>query len=280
MAKELDDYETELYTEAIIEVAEIVPIQPSPSNHSKRPSTPMSPQLLSIPPPNTASIHPKAPQSPLGSQFVFPPPVVESKEKDSDAEDVPDTVSVHSVRSVKSVKSPRRGEELSRTSSVLAAKTRSRKASQSSLRLTTGHSRKQSSIRLTSSQKEQPPIPELPLHFTVNDVPALTPYASSTLLLDSRNPSLRRQGSLDTVCTTRSPATSAATVAFRGRSADDTYLRPYNSSSSEIQLVSRYQVHDSTAETSTSKTNTMDCDSPSKAGLYLACCHLIAPLTY
>jgi hypothetical protein len=267
MAKELDDYETELTadgTEAVIEVAEIVPIQsPSPS-HSRRPSTPT---LLSIAPTITSS-SPMAPRPPLESQFTFPAPVVHLKEKDSEAEDVPDTVSIkssHSTRSAKSIRA--RGGELSRKSSVLAAKTRCHRASQNSLRLTSGHSRKQSSIRLKLSQEEHPPVPELPLRFTDNAMPALTSYASSTLLLPhSCSPSLRRQGSLDTVYTSRSPATSAAALAFQGRSADDMYLRLYNRSSSEIQLVPRSPVYDfstSAYEKSVFETDTI-CDVPLK----------------
>ena len=244
MAKELDDYETELITddtEAVIEVAEIVSVQPSSvqspsSSISRRPSTPT---LLSI----ASSINP--PTSPMASQSGFSPPV---KEKENEAEDVPDTVSIRSSHSTRSAKSIRqRGGEMSRTSSVLAAKRRSHRASQSSLRLTGGHSRKQSVARLQSPQ-EHPPVPELPLHFTDNAIPTLTPRPSSALLaLDSRSPSLHRKGSLDTVCTFRSPATSAAVLAFRGRSADDMYLRPYNLSSSEIQHVRRSQVYNYTS---------------------------------
>ena len=284
MAKELDDYEADLTaddTEAIIEVAEIVPIQASSPSHSRRPSTPT---LLSIAPPITPSTSSMAPQSSMGSQFVFPPPVVHLKEKENEAEDVPDTVSIRSSHSTRSAKSTRaRGGELSRTSSVLAAKTRSHRASQSSLRLTSGHSRKQSSIRLKLAQEEHPPVPELPLHFTDNVIPAFAPYASSTLLLlDSRSPSLRRQGSLDTVYTSRDPATSAAALAFRGRSADDMYVRPYNASSSKIQVVPRSttpKYEKSVYEKSSFETDTI-CGAPSKNnGLYLfflACCLLIA----
>lgn len=259
MAKELDDYENELTAddaEAIIEVAELVPIQSSSPSHTQRSSTAMSPTFLTMALPTTTPI------APFGSDFVFPPPHL--KEKGDEAEDIPDTVSIRSSRSTRSVKSIRtRGGELSRTSSVRAAKTRSHRASQSSLRLTTGHSRKQSSIRLRSPQyEEQPPIPELPLHFADSVMPVSTPYASSTLLrLDSRSPSLRRQGSLDTVCTSRSPSTSAAALAFRGRSADDIYVRPHNPSS-ETQF--GFQVYNLTIpkyETSIFETSTI-CDFP------------------
>ena len=256
MAKELDDYEADLTaddTEAIIEVAEIVPIQPSSPSHGRRPSTPT---LLSIAPPNNPSTSPMAH---IESQFVFPPAVEHLKEKEKETEDVPDTVSIRSSRSTKSLRA--RGD---RTSSILAAKRRSHRVSQSSLRLTGRHSRKQSSIRFKPGQEDHP-VPELPLHFTDNVIPTLTPYASSTMLvLDSRTPSLRRQGSLDSIY--RSPVTSAAST-FRGRSADDIYVRPYNpSSSSEIQLVSRSQACNFTTpeyERSVFETDTI-CDVPSK----------------
>ena len=232
MAKELDDYENELTddTEAVIEVAEVVSVQPSSSNFSLRPSTPT---LLSIASPINPPTSPMASPSPMASQFCFSSPI---KEKMNEAEDIPDSVSIRSSHSTRSTKSVRqRGGEMSRTSSVLAAKRRSHRASQSSLRLTGGHSRKQSVARLQPAQ-EHPPVPQLPLHFTDNAIPTLTPRASSTLLaLDSCSTSLHRKGSLDTVCTFRSPATPAAVLAFRGRSADDMYLRPYNSSSSDIQ---------------------------------------------
>ena len=272
MAKELDDYETELTTddtEAVIEVAEIVSIQPSPSSYTQRPSTPTSSIASPINPP----IRPTAPQYPVASQFDISHPVAHLKEKEDEAEDVPETVSIRSSHSTRSAKSVRqRAGEMSRTSSVLAAKRRSHRASQNSLRLTGGHSRKQSITRLQSQQEEQPPVPELPLHFTDNVMPALTPYASSTVLvLDSHTPSLHRRGSLDTVCTFRSPATSAAALAFRGRSADDMYVRPYNSSTSEIQLVRRSQVFNFTPpkeeEKSVFETDSIS-DIPSN-GLYL-----------
>ena len=269
MAKELDDYETELTddTEAIIEVAEIVSIQPSSSTRS-----PSTPTLLSIASPVSPPTSSMAPSSLVASQFDSSPPAVPPKEKENEAEDVPDTVSIRSSHSTRSAKSVRQRGEMSRTSSVQAAKRRSHRASQSSLRLTGGHSRKQSIARLQSPQEDQPPVPELPLHFTDNVIPALTPYASSTLLVldDSRSPSLHRKGSLDTVCTFRSPATSAAALAFRGRSADDMYIRPYSSSTSEIQLVRRSQVYNFTApeieEKSVFETDTI-CDFPSN-GLY------------
>jgi hypothetical protein len=240
VAKELDDYETELLddTEAVIEVAEIVSFQTS-SNISRSPSTPA---LLSIASPISPPTSPMAFQFPVASQVDSLPPV---KEKEDEAEDVPDTVSIRSSHSTRSAKSIRhRGGEMSRISSVLAAKRRSHRASQSSLRLTGGHSRNQSIARLQSPQEPHPPVPELPLQFTDNPMPpTLTPCASSLLLpFDARTPSLRRKGSLDTVCTFRSPATSAAVLAFRGRTADDMYLRPYNSFSSETQLVRHSQV--------------------------------------
>jgi hypothetical protein len=272
VAKELDDYETELTAddiEAVIETAEIVTIQPSSPDFCRRPSTPT---LLSMASPINPPTSPMAPRSTVASQFDFSPPVVHLKEKENEAEDVPDTVSIRSSHSTRSAKSVRtRGGETSHTSSVLAAKRRSHRASQSSLRLNGGHSRKHSLARLP--QEEQPPVPELPMHFTDNAMPPLTPYASSTLLvLDSHSPSVRRKGSLDTLCTFRFPATSAAALTFRGRSADDMCVRPHNtSSSSEIQLV-RSQFYNSISfknEVAAVFEADTICDIPSN-GLYLS----------
>ncbi|KAF8809518.1 hypothetical protein BYT27DRAFT_6523124 [Phlegmacium glaucopus] len=221
------------------QVAEIVPIQLALPTHSRRSSTPKSPTLLSI----TVPANPAAHRPSFGSQLASPPPVIHLKEKENEAEDVPDTVSIRSAHSMQSA----RGGNFSRTSSVQAAKRRSRRVSQSSLRLSIRHSRKQSSISMKPQQEEQPQVPEVPLHFTDNAMPPMTPYASSTLLLlDHQNPPLRRQGSLDTVCTSLCPPTSAATLAFQGRSADDMYLRSYNANSSEIQLVPRSPVYNFT----------------------------------
>ena len=258
MAQELDDYEAELTAddaEAVIEVAELVPIQPSSSSpplltHSRRTSTPT---LLSIAPPSTTPTSPTTPRSIFGSQFIFPTPPTE---KENETQDIPDTVSIRSSRSTRSAKSAKSTRGVSRASSVLAAKSRSVRAS--SLRFNKGYSKKQNGLRINSPQ-EHPPVPELPLVFTNDVVPTLAFYPSSTLLrAEPLSPSLRRQGSLDTLCT--SPR-SAAAVAFRGRSADDIYVRPYNPSSPGIQPALQSQV--------VSETNNIRDFPPMKDGLYL-----------
>ncbi|KAF8159404.1 hypothetical protein B0H34DRAFT_402388 [Crassisporium funariophilum] len=253
MAKELDDYEADITAddaEAIIEVAEVVPVPTSPT-HTRRSSIPMTPTLLSVspmpPPTPPKSTTPRSPLTPMSTLFNFPP-AVHMRAKEKEADDVPDTVSIrsnHSTRSAKSTRSYRstrsgRGTDATHTSAVYAAKKRSHRASQSSLRLNTGHMRKHSNGKPKTPYEDQPPVPELPLQFTNTILPTSSANASSILLHHFETPSrseLRRQASLDTVRTgRRSPG-----EAFRGRATDDLYVRPSNAnaSTSEIQLVSR-----------------------------------------
>lgn len=262
MAGELDDYEAAITSddaEAVIETAEIVSVPKSPT-HNRRSSIPMTPTLLAFTPlsqtPPTSTT-PKTPLSPAlpsssSSQFILPPEI-HLKEKQGEAEpDVPDTVSIrstHSTRSAKSMKSHRSGwtGESNHTSSVHAAKKRSYRASQSSLRLSIGHTRKISNGRIRTPHDDQPPVPELPLQFSAsnNIMSTSSANASSTLLnpeIVSPGPQLRRQASLDSVLANGNvgrPLMSTAN-AYRGRAADDLYVRLKNhNSESEIQLVPR-----------------------------------------
>ncbi|CAA7269245.1 unnamed protein product [Cyclocybe aegerita] len=291
MAKELDDYEQAIEaddTEAVIETAEIVPVPKTPiqTNTSlpplnRRNSIPMTPTLMAISPipshtpPSTTPLSPL----PLQTSFVFPPQV-HLKAKEAEApEDVPDTVSIRSGRSTRSGKS---GRSQNHVSSVYAAKTRSHRRSESSLRLNT-HVRKHSGAstpggRLRTPYDDQPPVPELPSQYSAstsiptahgnaplgmsnhaqsaadigasagvaalsrvstnssNVMHAPSANASSTVLhhhyrpefeFDTRiNPHLRRQASLDTVCTNgRRPPGYAQEEARHGRAADDLYVR-------------------------------------------------------
>ncbi|KIM44451.1 hypothetical protein M413DRAFT_42835, partial [Hebeloma cylindrosporum] len=264
MAGDLDDYEAAITSddaEAVIETAEIVPVPKSPT-HTRRSSMPMTPTLLAFTPLSQTppmSTTPKTPLSPAlpsssSSQLLFPPEI-HLKEKQGEAEpDVPDTVSIrstHSTRSAKSTRSHRSGwtGESNHVSSVHAAKKRSYRASQSSLRLNIGHMRKNSSGLTRSPHDDHPPVPELPLQFSAfnnNIMSASSANASSTLLNPENGspvPPLRRQASLDSVLTNGNvgrPFMSTAN-AYRGRAADDLYVRlkTYNSSTSEIQLVPR-----------------------------------------
>ena len=262
MAGELDDYEAAITSddaEAVIETAEIVPVPKSPT-HTRRSSIPMTPTLLAFTPlSQTSSISttPKTPLSPAlassaSSQLALPPEI-HLKEKQGEAEpDVPDTVSIrstHSTRSAKSTRSQRSGwtVESNHISSVHAAKKRSYRASQGSLRLNIGHMRKNSSGRVKTPHDDHPPVPELPLQFSGfnNVMSSLSAKASSTLLNlenGSPGPQLRRQASLDSVLssgTVGRPFMSTAN-AFRGRAVDDLHVRLKNyNSASEIQLVPR-----------------------------------------
>ncbi|KDR80785.1 hypothetical protein GALMADRAFT_153216 [Galerina marginata CBS 339.88] len=266
MAKELDDYEAALLaddTDAIIEMAEVVPVpQTTPSAHTRRSSVPLTPTLLAftpVSPPKTPPLSPISPTSPHPHhQFVFPP-VVHLKAKETEAEDVPDTVSLRSTRSTrsaKSTKSHRSGwtneSNNNYSSAVHAAKTRSHRRSESSLRLNTGqHTRKHSNGRVRTPYEDHPPVPELPLQFTPfnNIMSAASANASSTLLHETGAPQLRRQVSLDSVHTGVGRPAATYAAAYRGRvaAADDLYVRLQNQfqyehrnrSSQDIQLVPR-----------------------------------------
>lgn len=251
MAQELDDYEAAINAdeEGIIEMAEVVPV-PTPSAHVRRLSAPMSPTLMAVtvtpnssPPRNAES----GPISPLAPNFTFPP--VHLRAKETEAEDVPDTVSVRSTRSAKSYRSGRT-QEGNHSNSVQAAKRRSHRASQGSLRLSTSHIRRPSNGNRAKSpaSDDQPPVPEIPIQFSSAANSTLHPSATraSSMLLQfdttaPRSPSLRRQASLDTVCTTgRSPRTTATEYKDHGRGADDLYVRSWNSTpGGEIMLVPR-----------------------------------------
>ncbi|KAF9530369.1 hypothetical protein CPB83DRAFT_850790 [Crepidotus variabilis] len=304
VAAELDDYETALSaddTEAVIETAEIVPVPLSPPGSpppsviplKRRGSIPMKPTLMEVrtlsSPSSPTSRTVLLPQSGSGSpaaptQFVFPPVALRQQSEDHDNSDA---VSVRSFKSNKSSKSTQ-GAKVLRTSSVQAAKKRSFRASQGSLRINpaASHGRKHStgSGRKTPFVEDAPPIPDLPLHF-VNPAASAgvqllkggmsqefgyhgppSANASSTLLhfdgihgrqgsasttgtastsgsrlrpqevaipstgitisqpLPSPVPTLRRQASLDTVCTV-GKTTIAAIDAYRGKPVDDIYLR-------------------------------------------------------
>lgn len=291
MARELDDYEAAIAAdddEAIIETAEIVAV-PKPT-HTRRASTPMTPTLVEFmpksisPTQNTNDDNSTSPtHSPIAiastsalprspnpnQQFTFPQtpsgvPITHLKNKEPQVEpDVPDTVSLRSTRSgrsVRSTKSHRSGwtsesNAANYVTAVHAAKTRSRRMSESSLRLAIsptvgpgGHGRKLSTGRTprTTPYDEHPPVPELPAQYSLfNGIASAN--ASSALLHNtdgtpSRNmthmsmsllhpsPRLRRQVSLDSVLTGggRSIITNPGSVAYKGKTAaaDDLYLRP------------------------------------------------------
>lgn len=251
MAGELDDYEAAIEadtTEAVIETAEIVPVPKttSPNRRSSIPM-PMTPTLLAV----TTSTSPRVslsptPISPSSPHFAFPP-YIHLKAKETEAADVPDTVSIRSTRSAKSSRSRKSSwtvESTTHTNQVHAAKKRSQRASQSSLRLNTSNLRKQGRGHGKVQDDDKPPVPELPLQFAAfNGVASSASANASSVLLafDPRiNPSLRRQISFDSILTGGIRAPTTASV-YQGRSADDLYVQSKNRNppASEIEIVPR-----------------------------------------
>ncbi|KAH9479325.1 hypothetical protein JR316_0007915 [Psilocybe cubensis] len=234
VAQELDDYEAAIEaddTVAIIGTAEVVAVpKPTPPTHARRASIPMSPTLVAFTPMSPTGSGPKTPAlppSPGPSQFVFPE--VHLKAKETEAEDVPDTVS---TRSAKSYRSAWTAESNSHVAGIQAAKKRGHRASQSSLRLNTGHVRMYSDPRSRTPYEDHPPVPELPVQFAPFNgiMSAGSANASSALInhFDTHlSPRLRRQVSLDSV---RTGASRAAPSSYRGRAAavDDLYIRSQN----------------------------------------------------
>ncbi|KAF5328909.1 hypothetical protein D9611_014257 [Ephemerocybe angulata] len=207
MAREMDDIDAlsdDDPDEAIIETAEMVSrslartTSPSPGPDSM----PLSPILLATEPHptsgdgnenGTSSLARLSQLSPLSTGEASLSKSKASKENQTPT-DIPDSVSIKSAKSTKSAKSYRSiGREVSRTASVTAARTRSNRASQSSLRLPHGVNRKQRSTSRPrtphekESDNELPPVPHLPLQFappfasmSSSQIPSAN--ASSTLL--------------------------------------------------------------------------------------------------
>ncbi|KAF8902356.1 hypothetical protein CPB84DRAFT_1746642 [Gymnopilus junonius] len=243
LAKELDEYETALVAddvEAVIETAEIVTVpKTTPPAHQRRSSIPLTPTLLAFAPsPSTTPMGPLSPVSPPShSNYVFLP--VHLKAKETDVEDVPDTVSIKSTRSTRSTKSAKShrsqwSESNTHSAGIQAAKTRSHRRSQSSLRLNIGHSRKQSNGRARTPYEEHPPVPELPIQFSVfNTITSAGSANASSILLHSTDCHAaphrphRRANSFDSVITSASRITTAQAQTYRGKAAaaDDLYVR-------------------------------------------------------
>ncbi|KAJ2918650.1 hypothetical protein MD484_g1798, partial [Candolleomyces efflorescens] len=216
MAREMDDIDAfSDDDEAIIETAEKVSVSlaratsPSPGPDS----IPLVPLVLNGS--RGSDVH--GPPPPLNLSLQSPLSKSKSKENQTPI-DMSDSVSIKSARSTKSAKSYRStaGREATRSATVSAARTRSYRASQSSLRLPAGVNRKQSNPsrpRTPYDKEEQrPPVPTLPIHFApaaIMNVPSAN--ASSTLLhetsMDASGPSSfynhhRRRTSLDSACGT------------------------------------------------------------------------------
>ena len=249
LANELDEYEASGADDAIIETAEIVAVPKSPSqsppplmNVGRRSSVPMqmTPTLLTvktISPTLTSSTSPQTATASSMRDFVFPPPVPKDRQND-------DAVSIRSWKSVRSAKSTKSGKGFS--SSLHAAKTRSSRASQSSLRLSissTHHGR-------GPSGEVPPPMPEIPPHLvnavhgsetksdgrwdkqsehvSLNSFSTALYYAAGSRLTHGNNGSIylrrvKKHTSLDAL-PPNNKRRSAAIDAYRGKAADDIYV--------------------------------------------------------
>ncbi|TFK39754.1 hypothetical protein BDQ12DRAFT_711862 [Crucibulum laeve] len=245
LAREMDEYDAAVDSddeeeEAIVETAEIITVPQTPL--SPRPnSLPLSPKLVHM---KSFSSPPMSPTTPL---MIPPPlPMKEPMRGMNSPADVPDTVSIHSTRSARSTKSHRsaRGTDASRISVVSAAKKRSYRASQSSLRLPT-HSRK-SSIggrpKTPYDDHDQPPVPNLPFQFTPSFAPssnvimiAPSANASSTLLhSDGQHGHTRHRSSLDGIRILNTPPSS-----FPYPTMDDIYMRHQTHDDYAIEIEDR-----------------------------------------
>lgn len=199
LAREMDEYEANLISdaedEAVIETAEVVSL----------PMTPTSPRPRSIGiAPTLMNIEAMTPRTPLSPRHAEPtadiPADVNGQEDNQDnisirsgksAKSFKSTKSARSIKSTRSIRSHRSARgDTSRSQHVSAAKKRSFRTSQGSLRLPLGHGRKQSTSRPKTPVEEQPPVPDIPLQFSSPVLSAPTANASSTLLhWDSRSAS-------------------------------------------------------------------------------------------
>lgn len=188
LAREMDDYEADLVSddEAVIETAEVVSLPMTPT--SPRPqSVGIAPTLL-----NFEAITPRTPLSPRHAEPMADIPAdVNGQEHNQDNISIRSAKSLRSARSIKSTRSHRSARgDATRSQYVSAARKRSYRASQGSLRLPAGHVRKQSTSRPKTPVDEHPPVPDIPLQFTSPVLSASTANASSTLLhWDSRSTS-------------------------------------------------------------------------------------------
>jgi hypothetical protein len=250
LANELDEYEASGADDAVVETAELVAVPRSPSqspppliNVDRRGSVPMpmTPTLLAI-----KRISPLSPNfehsdsfqsasaSPVTMTFVFPPPVPKDRPND-------DAVSIRSSKSGRSVKSTKSSK--GHASSLHAAKKRSSRASQGSLRLSissTYHGK-------GPTEDDPPPMPEIPPQYmnaagannaarlsspsedvSINSGSTALHYVTSSRLASNSHGSiqfhrLNKQTSLDTLLTNRKKG-SAAVDAYRGQAVDDLYV--------------------------------------------------------
>lgn len=247
MAREMDEFDTAVISdmgEAVIETAEKISLSRSPTSHDIRADVaPQTPQILSVEPSLRSPSSSTSPLSPLSPKFSRDP-------RDHDVSvDVPDSVSIRSVQSNRSARSHRSTRSLrgdgSRASQISAAKIRSHRTSQGSLRLPPIFHRKSGPSR----PEDHPPVPSLPLQFT-SFSSNLTSANIGTLppLDDPKLAPVRRRTSLESIHVV--PPTTSQTqnhrmITTRIVTADDIYVRhrrdprSSNEDDGEIQLVPR-----------------------------------------
>jgi len=245
----MDEFDTAAISdmgEAVIETAEIISLPRSPTSHDIRADVaPQTPQILSVEP---SLRSPSSSTSPLSPRFSRDTRVHDA------AIDAPDSVSIRSVQSSRSEKSTRshrstrslRGDG-SRASQIHAAKIRSHRTSQGSLRLPPLLHRKSGPSR----PEDEPPVPSLPLQFT-SFSSNLTSANIGTLPLDELGTAklapLRRRTSLESIYVI--PPTTSQThnhrmLTTRTVTVDDIYVRhrrdprSSNEADEEIQVVPR-----------------------------------------
>ena len=253
MAREMDEFDTAVISdmgEAVIETAEKISLPRSPTSHDIRADVaPQTPQILSVEPSLRSPSSSTSPLSPRSSKFNREP-------RDNDASaDVPDSVSIRSVQSNRSEKSSRshrstrslRGDG-SRASQISAAKIRSHRTSQGSLRLPPILHRKSGPSR----PEDQPPVPSLPIQFTsfssnltsanIGTSPPLDDPGTAKLAPVRRRTSLE---SIHVVLPTTSQTHNHRMLTTRTVTVDDIYVRhrrdprPSNEDDGEIQVVPR-----------------------------------------
>jgi len=193
------------------------------ASSSSRNNLPLSPILLQ---PELASDVNDA--SLMQPSQLSPPeqPSARSSKENQTPIDVPDSVSLRSVKSTRSTKSTKStaGREHSRSATVSAARKRSDRASQSSLRLPQGVGRNTPKTP-QEFYDELPPVPSLPSHFAHPSTSTMmhppTANASSDLMHDDSMTFHGRRSSLDSSIGTYGHKTP---LAWGAPSRDDMYL--------------------------------------------------------
>lgn len=226
LAKEMDDIDNFMYDdedEVVIEKAEIVSI-------NQRAASPRPPSIIPLASAQLLNVSPY-------SSPPFTPTLPSSPHRETAPADVPDTVSLHSNHSYRSTRS---GHD-SRISGVSAARKRSFRASQSSLRLPA----RQRGLARSKTIEEHPPVPDLPEQFvSIPQLPNINKDKTTLRRFKTANQSLellakqivRKQASLDSFLTSGNIPLVFRTEGTR----DDISLRPSHiSDNTQITEISK-----------------------------------------